>query len=115
MNTTNPDTDDYNKYIIIADPVKAAAYAKFAETLDDIEENIKSFEAASVAANKLKASQDVIDALVRSEPKVQHIDFINTMIAFLKENQSFRENMRQVLRDMNATSATLVESIKNSK
>lgn len=115
MNTANPDTDDYNKYIVIADPVKTAAYAEFAETLEDIEENINSFEAVSVAAKNLEASPRIRNTLLYNEQKTQYIDFINTTITFLKENQSFWENMRQVLRDMNATSATLVESIKNSK
>lgn len=115
MNTTNPTADNYNKYIVIADPVRTAASAEFADTIDDIQQNIASFQAVQTAAEKLKVPENTIASLSRTQQNLLYVDFINTTISFLKENQSFWENMRQTLRDMNITSAVLTEQIKASK
>ena len=114
MNTSDPSVDDYNKYIVIADPVRTAAEAEFADSLDDIEQNIVSFEAAAEAKSGY-ISENTRDDLTRTEQNKLYVGFVNNMIAFLKENQAFRENMRQMLRDMNSTSAELTERIKSSK
>jgi hypothetical protein len=114
MNTGDPSVDDYNKYIVIADPVRTAAEAEFADSLDDIEQNIASFQAAA-AAKSGYISENTRDDLTRTEQNKLYVGFVNNMIAFLKENQAFRENMRQMLRDMNSTSAELTERIKSSK
>jgi hypothetical protein len=115
MNTTNPTADNYNKYIVIADPVRTAASAEFADTIDDIQQNIASFQAVQTAAEKLKVPENTIASLSRTQQNLLYVDFINTTISFLKENQSFWENMRQTLRDMSITSAVLTEQIKASK
>lgn len=115
MNTTNPTADNYNKYIVIADPVRTAASAEFADTIDDIQQNIASFQAVQTAAEKLKVPENTISSLSRTQQNLLYVDFINTTISFLKENQSFWENMRQTLRDMSITSAVLTEQIKASK
>lgn len=54
MNVGAPEADDYNKYIVISDPVVNDANMQQATSLNEINQNIDAF-AAAVAAAKTTA------------------------------------------------------------
>lgn len=114
INTSNPSVDDYNKYIVIADPIKTNAEAEFANSLDDVQQNVETFRAADSIANKLLISLDLIEDVTSTQQNKMNTAFMNEMTSFLKQNQLFWEYMRQTLRDMNDMSSELVEKIENS-
>jgi len=99
---------------VIADPIKTNAEAEFANSLDDVQQNVETFRAADSIANKLLISLDLIEDVTSTQQNKMNTAFMNEMTSFLKQNQLFWEYMRQTLRDMNDMSSELVEKIENS-
>lgn len=115
MNISAPDADNYNKYIVIADPVKNDANMEEATTIEDIQKNIDKFSDAVAAANTNQISGNALNVVMDQYVQKPGNDFVINMIAFLKDNQSFWNNTIGALFEMNKMSLELKAKIENSK
>jgi len=116
MNAAAPEADDYDKYIVIADPIRNKANLEQATSLVDINKNIENVQAAALAAvAATKLSNESLDAVVSAYSQQTSILFIQNMISFLKDNQSFWDNLSLALLDMNKMTLELKSKIENSK
>lgn len=64
INTTAPEADNYNKYIVISDPVKNAASMQPASSLADLNANIDQLSANVNSTTKL--SDEAIDSMTKT-------------------------------------------------
>lgn len=112
INTADFVSDDYNKYIVVSDPIKNKANLEEATSLTDIETNIARF---SKSNDYIKVSTDIMDGLSKTYAQETQIVFMTNIINFLKDNQLFRHDFSQVLSDMNQMSFELKTAIENSK
>ncbi len=115
MNASAPTADDYTKYIVIADPATNAANKEPATTHEDIQANIDKFMIAAEKMKENELSDQQIDGVIVSYAQKNKIIFINNMIEFLKDNQSFLNNFSATLLDMNTMARELKTKIENSK
>ena len=113
MNTSAPEADDYNKYIIISDPIKNKATLEQATSLSDVDANIANFAAAATTSTRI--SNEMIESIQKTYVQWSNIWFVQNMIDFLTDNQLFWENLRVALFDMNKMSLELETKIENSK
>lgn len=114
MNVSDPTADDYNKYIVIADPVKNAANMEPAMTLEDINANIKKQQAVADAADKAFSDSD-IESLTKAYQQQAGNSFLQNMVVFLQNNELFRNNLIIALNDMNSMALDLKAKINNAK
>ncbi len=114
LNTTNPEADDYNKYVVIADPAITEAYMEYAWSLSDINANIETSTTAYAAATTSIATT-LFASLEKQYANDTTLVFVDTMIDFLKNNQQFRNNLMEVFVDMSAMSLELKTRINDSK
>lgn len=115
MNADAPEADNYNKYIVVADPISNAAWSEPANSLEDVNENIKKFQTAAAAAQNAKLSGEVINAILTSYAQHVRVLFVQNMIEFLKDNQLFLQDLSESLLDINKMSLELKTRIENSK
>lgn len=115
MNVANPDADDYNKYIVIADPPKNDADMEEATTIEEIQANVQKFQAALDAAKTTKVSDENLNAIIDTYAQENSNEFMNNMITFLEGNQSFWNDLMWSLFEMNKMSLELKAKIDNSK
>jgi len=116
MNVGSPDADDYNKYIVISDPVKNDATMEEATSLEAIQANIDVFTDAAISARKNTAiSADAIDYLTKTYANTTNIVVVQHILSFLQDNQMFWNSLGESLLDMNAMSLELKVKIENSK
>ncbi len=113
MNTTAPEADDYNKYIVVSDPIKNKANLEQATSLSDINENIQKFQDAT--ASYIEASDQTVDIMRKTYAQQNNILFMNNIIDFLQDNYSFRDNFAQALLDINKMALELKARIEASK
>ncbi len=113
LNTSAPEADDYNKYLVISDPVENDASMQSASTLADINSNIDAFAAISESTTKL--SHEVIASVIQTKAQWSSIWFTQNMITFLTDNQAFRQNLSDTLLDMNKMALELKTKIENAK
>jgi hypothetical protein len=64
MNTSAPEADDYNKYIIISDPIKNKATLEQATSLSDVDANIANFAAAATTSTRI--SNEMIESIQKT-------------------------------------------------
>jgi hypothetical protein len=115
MNIGSPEADDYNKYIIIADPVKNDANMEQATTINQIQVNVKKFSDTVDTANAIQISGVVLDSIIDAYVQKNNNDFTNNMITFLKDNESFWNNTISALFEINKSSLELKAKIDNPK
>jgi hypothetical protein len=116
MNSSAPEADDYNKYIIISDPIRNKADLEGSVSLGDINQNIEKFTvAAQKSAEATQLSNGVIDDITTRYVQQTNILFVQNMITFLKDNQLFWNNLSQALLDMNKMSLELEAKIETAK
>ncbi len=115
MNISNPTADDYNKYVVISDPVKNKASLESASSLDEINQNIENFTLATQsAANNIIATTTLAD-LTKTYTNKTNIVLVQNMISFLQDNQSFWNGLSETLLDMTKMSLELKAKIESSK
>ena len=115
MNVGSPTADDPNKYIVISDPVRNDATMEEATSLGDIQQNIANFTAAAEAAKKAEIPSSVLTDLKKAYVNKTPIAFVQNMISFLEDNQTFRQNTSEALSDMTKMSNELKLKIDSSK
>jgi hypothetical protein len=115
MNIASPEADDYNKYIIVSDPIRNNAGLESSTSLEDINKNIQKFQAAADAAKTTKLSGDKINAIIDAYGQKRNVLFVQNMIQFLGDNQLFLQNLTDALLDMNKMSLELKTKIENVK
>ena len=115
MNTSAPEADNYNKYIVVADPISNDASLEPANSLSEVNENIKRFQAAASAAEKVKLSDESINDVITSYAQNINILFVQNTIEFLKDNQLFLQDLSNALLDISKMSLELKTRIENSK
>lgn len=113
MNTSAPEADDYNKYLIISNPIKNKANLEYATSLEEINRNIANF--TSAASNSIQLSDQEIENIRKSYVQWTNISFMNTVIPFLQSNQLFRNDLSSALLNINKMSLELKTRIENSK
>ncbi|MEI6775127.1 MAG: hypothetical protein WCL18_10580 [bacterium] len=64
MNTSAPEADNYNKYIVVSDPIANDAALEPATSLTEIRENIQKFTTAASKAEEAKLSSETINAVI---------------------------------------------------
>lgn len=115
MNASAPEADNYNKYIVISDPISDNAGFEPANSLSEINENIQKFTTAASAAQTARLSATSITAVTTSYAQNTKVLFVQNMIDFLRDNQSFLNNLTFALLDINKMSLELKTRIENSK
>lgn len=115
INSSAPDADDYNKYIVISDPVVNKANLESATSLVDITQNISKFKTAAAQANTTKFPIATLDDQAVAYSQQTSILFIQNMINLLKDNQSLWNNLSEALLDINNMSIELKTRIQESK
>lgn len=115
MNISDPSADNYNKYIVVSDPVKNKANLESASTLSEINQNIENFTVADQAANEKLISLPTLIDLTKTSVNKTNMLLVQNMISFLKDNQLFRNNFSLSLLDMTKMSLELKAKIENSK
>lgn len=115
MNTSAPKADNYNKYIVVADPISNDAWLEPANSLSEITQNIQKTAAAASAATHIKLSDEAINGVITSYAQNINILFVQNTIEFLKDNQLFLQNLSEALLDINNMSLELKTRIENSK
>jgi hypothetical protein len=95
MNSSAPEADDYNKYIVVADPISNNAGLEPATSLDEVNENIKKFATAASAARNVQLFPESVNAVVTSYAQNTKILFVQNMIDFLSDNQLFLNNLSE--------------------
>lgn len=113
MNTTDPTSDDYNKYIVVSNPIVNKANLEQATSLADINANIAKFNSDATAYTTV--SVDTMKSLSTTFSQGTKILFIQSMITFLQDNQSFWNDLSQALLDINEMAFELKTKIENSK
>ena len=113
MNVSDPTSDDYNKYIVISDPVKNKANLEQYTSLSDIQSNIDKLSGSVSAYTQL--SNDVVQSLSKTFAQGTKILFVQNMITFVQDNQSFWANLSRTLLDINQMSLDLKLNIEKSK
>lgn len=114
MNAGSPEADNYNKYIIVADPIRDNANLEPSSSLSDINQNIENLSIAANATENTKLSTETIDALLPTYSQHVNVLFVQNMIEFLKDNQSFLQNLSEGLLDINKMTLELKTKIENS-
>ncbi|HMS90803.1 MAG TPA: hypothetical protein PKC87_01155 [Candidatus Absconditabacterales bacterium] len=114
MNASAPEADNYNKYIVISDPISDNASLEPANSLSEINENIQKFTTAANAAKAAKLSAASITAVTTSYAQSTKVLFVQNMIDFLRDNQSFLNNLTFALLDINKMSLEFKTKIENS-
>jgi len=66
MNVSAPEADNYNKYIVISDPIANKANLEQATSLNDINANIAAFQKSAQAAQTANLSSDMLPAVISS-------------------------------------------------
>lgn len=115
MNASAPEADNYNKYIVISNPIRDNAVLEPANSLNEINENIQKFTTASQAAQAAKLSDSSITAVTTSYAQNTKVLFVQNMIDFLRDNQLFLDNFTFALLDINKMSLELRTKIENAK
>lgn len=115
MNASAPDADNYNKYIVVADPISNDAWLEPVGSLTEVNANIQKFTTAANAAQSVKLSEDAINGVISSYAENTKILFVQNMIEFLRDNQSFLHDLTYALLDINTMSLELKTRIENSK
>jgi len=113
INTTAPEADNYNKYIVISDPVKNAASMQPASSLADLNQNIEDLSANVNSTTKL--SDEAIDSMTKTYVQWANVVFIQNMVTFLKDNQLFLDDLSKALLNMNEMSLELKAKIQSAK
>ncbi|MEI7920091.1 MAG: hypothetical protein WCH65_08310 [bacterium] len=115
MNIGSPEADDYDKYIVISDPVTNDANMEDATSLEGIQENIDALQRASLAAKTTAISGEILTDVAKTYANKNSIYLVQNMISFLQDNQTFWNNLSDALLDMNKMSVELKAKIENSK
>jgi len=115
MNTSAPEADDYDKYVIVNDIATNQGDSQQGDTLQEINDNIIKFQnaaAAKAATTKFPAS--TVDKMITKYAQQPSILFVQNMVDFLKDNQIFRNNLSNALLDFTKMSLELKDKIENS-
>jgi hypothetical protein len=115
MNTSAPEADNYNKYIIVSDYISNNAALQPATSLAEINQNIEEIAAAASKMQETRISSEAINTVITSYAQNANILFVQNMIEFLKDNQLFLNNLSNALLDMNKMSLELKRRIEDSK
>jgi hypothetical protein len=115
MNVSAPLADDYNKYIVVASPILTQAGKEPIITFADLNTSIAKLQAASEKAKEAKISTESIDGAITNYAQNNKILFVQNILEFLKDNQSFLNNLSDALIDMRKMSLELKTRIENSK
>ncbi len=113
MNVSDPTSDDYNKYIVISSPAKNKASLEQYTSLSDIQSNINALSGS--IADYTQVSNDVVQSLSKTFAQGTKILFVQNMITFIQDNQSFWANLSRTLLDINQMSLDLKLNIEQSK
>ena len=113
MNVSDPTSDDYNKYIVISSPAKNKANLEPSDSLSDIQSNIDKLSGS--ISQYTQVSNDVVQSLSKTFAQGTKILFVQNMITFVQDNQSFWANLSRTLLDINQMSLDLKLNIENSK
>lgn len=114
MNTSAPESDNYNKYIIISDvAANEASLEPFSVSLSDIKENLEKFKDSAVSYNAI--SPKIIDAIQKDYEKDIGIMFVQNMRDFLKSNIVFWNNVAWAMLDINKYAFELKTKIDAAK
>lgn len=114
MNASAPEADNYNKYIIVADPISNNASLEPSTSLSDINKNIQDLSIAASATENTKLSTETLDALIPTYTQHINVLFVQNMIEFLKDNQTFLQNLSEGLLDINKMTLELKTKIEDS-
>lgn len=114
MNTSAPEADDYNKYIVIADVASNKATMEPAWSLAELNQNIDNFATAVSASKSAKIESNSIAPILTTYAQNTDIIFVQNMIEFLTDNQLFLNNLSDALLDMNKMSLEFKTKIENS-
>lgn len=114
VNTTDPTADDYNKYIVVSDPVRTKANMETITSLADINNNIEKFQKAANEAKSSLIDPSDFEYIVSTYAQGTNELFVQNMINFLNENQSFWHNVSVVLLDFDKMSGNLRTRIEES-
>ena len=115
MNVGAPEADNYDKYLIISDPVRNAADSEPASSLQDIQDNDTVAQAAAEAAKTSEISSVILDDFVKIYGNQTNVVVMQNMITFLEDNQVFWHNLSSALLDMTKMSLELKNKIEKSK
>ncbi len=115
MNVGAPEADDYNKYIVISDPVVNDANMQQATSLNEINQNIDAFAAAVAAAKTTAITWAILDDVLATYGNKTANSIVQNMIIFLQDNQAFWNDLSLSLLDMTRMSIELKSKIENSK
>ena len=114
MNASAPEADNYNKYIVEANPVNSNAGLQPSESLNAVNENIQNLAIAASATEKTKLSSQTIDDVLTTYSQNINVLFVQNMIEFLKNNQLFLQNLSEALLDINKMTLELKTKIQAS-
>lgn len=115
MNVGAPEADNYNKYLIVSDPVKNAADSEQASSLAEIQKNYANALVADEATNTSEISPEILDDFVKIYANQTNVVVMQNMINFLSDNQNFRHNLSTTLLDMSQMSLELQRKIEKSE
>lgn len=115
INVSSPETDDYNKYIVVSDPIKNKANSEPFASLADLQKNIDVFDASYTSTKHIVLDTQYLSPLVDSYASSSRMVIIQHMIDFLTDNQNFWSNMSMTLLDMNAMTFELKNKIEAAK
>lgn len=115
MNVHTPEADDYNKYLVVADPITSEASKEPAFTVEQLQQNIDNMATLAQVAKPLYVSDTTLDAVVSTYEQNKHALFLQDMASFLQTNHSFWTTMMETLLDMTALSTELTRKIQDSK
>ncbi|MEI6672338.1 MAG: hypothetical protein WCL02_03035 [bacterium] len=115
MNTSAPEADDYNKYIVVADVVSNKASMEPSSSLAELNQNIDNLALAASKAKEAKIASTDFAPILTTYAQNTDIIFVQNMIEFLTDNQLFLNNLSDVLLDMNKMSLEFKTKIENSK
>ena len=115
MNVGSPSADDYNKYIVISNPIRNDATMEEASSLGDIQQTVANFTVASQAAKAAQIASPILTDFRKTYVSKNSVSLVQNMISFLDANQTFWHDMSLTLYDMTQMSIDLKSKIDASK
>jgi hypothetical protein len=113
MNTSAPEADNYNKYIMISDVAANKANLEQASSLGDIRANLDKFK--DVAKSSLIIDSSTLDAIQKDYEKDINIMFVQNMRDFLTDNIVFWDNLAKSMLDITTYAIELKTKIDTAK
>ena len=114
LNSSAPEADDYNKYIIISDLATNKWIMAPAVVIGDIDTNIDTAAAAAEKSKENVLTDSAVNSAIISYSQSTIIFLVRDMLDFLQANQSFMQNLTDSLNDVNSMSSQLMKKVESA-